>query len=92
MRKLIRSASTYVKDVELKCACRNHADFFMEMHKFADCEDEPTIGQFLCSKCFKKWLLKLHGILKQGSGQCPTCETVVVTPSDMIVRIEPVNP
>jgi hypothetical protein len=91
MRRLIRTASTYVKDLDPKCACRNYADFFLELHRFGSCSAEPTVGQFMCAKCFKGTLRTIHDILTNGSGRCPTCGAMVVTPADMIVRIVPIG-
>lgn len=92
MRRLIRAASTYVKDLEPKCGCRNHAEFFMQLHRFAGCDEEETMSQLLCKSCFKGYLRKLDDILAKGPGECPTCGQVITTPSDLIVRITPIGP
>ena len=92
MKKLIRTASTYVKDLDPKCGCGNCAEFFLQLHRFGGCDEELTVSQLLCKVCFKRYLRQLDTILAKGSGQCQTCDLVVSTSSDLIVRITPLGP
>lgn len=91
MKRPIRTASTFVLDLDPKCKCGNFAEFFMEVHFVNACEHEPTIAQFFCRHCFKRSLACINGICELGGDVCETCGLEITHPSDIIVRIAPLG-
>lgn len=87
---MIRTASTYVLDLEPKCRCGNHAVVFIETHNWGNCYEEPTTGSFKCKVCRDDYLSRLAWVCSYDPCVC-ICGRQLVTPSDMIVRIVPLT-
>lgn len=85
---LIRTASTYVVDLDPKCKCGNYATAFIEVHRVNDCVEEPTLASFKCGTCLELGLLSIDRIYELGGVTCETCGQVIATPSDLIVRVQ----
>lgn len=90
MKRLIRTASTYVRDLDPKCRCGNYAVVFFEVHRWDNCLDEPTMASFMCAACRDRALKRLQRLCDRGGDVC-LCGLRLVTPSDMIVRLEPLT-
>ncbi len=89
--KLIRTASTYVKDIEPKCKCGNYAVCLFEAHRWDDCfEGDDIMASFMCAGCRGEALQRLDRICEAGGDIC-VCGLRLVTPSDIIVRITPLT-
>lgn len=87
MKRLIRTASTYVLDHNPLCHCKNHATTFMVLHRAGDCLQEQTVSYFRCDKCLAGDLAKVDQICADGGAICSTCGLEVVTLSDLVVRL-----
>lgn len=83
---LIRTASTYVVDLDPKCKCGNYATHFIEVHRVNDCADEQTLSSFQCAECMKLAELSMQRISELGGETCETCGLVIVTPEQFVVR------
>lgn len=87
MRRRIAAASTSVLDPGVMCACGNHALWFMELHSMDRCHLESTVGQFFCNPCYEQNLERAQEIADDGEEICLSCGLLIVSLSDIIVRI-----
>lgn len=90
MRRPIRTASTYVLDLDPRCKCGNFAEFFMEVHSVGRCASEKTTASFMCKVCFKAALTFIDRVCALGGTMCEPCGLEITQPSDMLVRAVPV--
>lgn len=95
VKRPIRTASTFVLDHDPQCRCGNHATTFMELHRINDCATESTLGSFVCTPCLGDHVRRLSQLTMRaqlvGGLKCRTCDLVVVTTSDLIIRITPLD-
>lgn len=90
-KKRIRSGGTFVLDHDPKCQCGNYATVFMVIHRIDDCFQEETLGSFMCDQCVEAGVKSIERVCELGGEVCVTCGLELVTPSDVIVRVQPLR-
>lgn len=91
MKRRIAASHTSVMDFAITCDCGNVATTYLEIHSFGLCDKDPTTGQFFCDGCFKMSMARVQDIVDEGDADCDVCARKVITLSDIVVRIQPLE-
>ena len=89
--KRLASGPTFVTDFDPMCKCGNHATHILTVHAVDYCtEDRPEWVKFICKPCIGNEVVRAATIVADGEEWCSSCGLILVTLSDIIVRLSPI--
>lgn len=75
-----------------RCRCGNTATAFLQIHRLDYCtQSQPTCDDLYCQPCLERDITRLVQVLLDHPDSCSTCFLPIVSLSDIIVRLSPLE-